>query len=152
MRHFKASLLLTALAATVGLSNASVGAQTQTPKFRSDVVVRGGLLPGATRDHFLTFSGPVAIPGVSLGPGTYVFRGLGPGVLQVLSADREHVYATAFTFPAERPTVTDKYEVWFGEPTTTHSPQRIVAWFHPGEAEGQELIYPSASRPRGNSN
>src|SRR5713226_10573891 len=47
---------------------------------------------------YLTFSGPVEIPGVGLPAGTYIFKIANPNsgldVVQVLSRDRKTVYAT----------------------------------------------------------
>lgn len=150
MRVFRTLLLFSAVAATVGLSAEGIGAQA--PQFRSEVLVRGQAQAGAAGDHFLTFSGPVAVPGASLASGTYLFRRLSPGLLQVMSPNREHVYAVVFAVPAMRPRATDTYEVQLAVTDRPSSPHRIIAWFRPGEASGQELIYPSRSRQRGDGN
>jgi hypothetical protein len=136
-------LLFTALASTILISGASVGAQS--PRFRSDILVRGAVYPGGIDDHYLTFSGPVSIPGVSLGAGTYIFRPVSPGVLQVLSSDRGQTYALMFTASALRDDAADKYEVWFGGSAGATSPPRILAWFRPNERAGQQFIYPAHS-------
>ena len=53
-----------------------------------------------------TFSGPVALPGVTLPAGQYVFRLADPAgdrkVVQVLSADGKTPYGMFFSLPAER--------------------------------------------------
>src|SRR5262252_699001 len=59
------------------------------------------------RTAFLTFNRPVALPGVALGSGTYIFEMVNPtvsfGVVRVLSRDRKIVYLTAFTNEVSRP-------------------------------------------------
>jgi hypothetical protein len=97
-----------------------VAAGAKEPQFRS--VVIQGTAGGATGEHHLTFSGPVALPGVSLGPGTYIFRRPANNILQVTGR-------------------TDQYEVVLGAPLGDGSPRRIEAWFAPGESTGQQLMY-----------
>jgi hypothetical protein len=138
--RFKISLLLAVLVAAAALSGTDAGAQA--PKFRQDIVVQGQAMPGSINDFFLTFSGPLSVPGVSLARGTYLFRNLSPGVLQVMSADRRATYAMAFTVPVEREVASDRHEVTLGEPVAPGSPQRLVAWWVPGATVGQALIYP----------
>ena len=50
------------------------GAQNSTPRFRQTVTVPGltPLAPGS--EYAVWFSGPFAVPGVSLPGGTYLFR------------------------------------------------------------------------------
>ena len=50
----------------------SVGAGAKGPQFRESVTVQG-IRGGSAQEHHLTFNGPVALPGVALGPGTYIF-------------------------------------------------------------------------------
>jgi hypothetical protein len=60
-----------------------------------------------SRTQYLTFSKPVALPGVSLTSGTYIFELADPDaahdVVRVLSRDRKTVFLTAFTTPIDRP-------------------------------------------------
>lgn len=90
-----------------------------------------------------TFSGPVAIPGVTLPAGQYIFRvpDTGGRVLQVLSGDGTKSYAMFFTIPAERLEPADKPEVRFME-TPSGVPAAIRTWWYPGERRGYELVYP----------
>ncbi len=95
-----------------------------------------------------TFSGPVALPGVALAPGQYIFRLADPGTtrrtLQVVSADGRHVYGMFFWIPLRRPEATNEPEIRLRE-APAGSPTAIRALWYPGESTGWELIYP---RPR----
>ena len=125
------------VAAMVAVSGA--GTVAQSPQFTEELTVRG--LPKAwSGDYILSFSGPVALPGVSLAAGTYIFRRPTGNVLQVLSANRQRAYALMQTIPTHRLDTTGQAVV-FGEPLSAGAPPRIVAWFPPGSASGQELIY-----------
>src|SRR5258708_15762355 len=73
-----------------------------------------------------TFSGPVALPGVTLPPGQYVFRLADPAgsrkVVQVLSADGKTPYGMFFSLPAERFGPASTPEVQFMEGQGTSLP------------------------------
>jgi hypothetical protein len=116
-----------------------VAAGAKEPQFRDSVTVQG-MIGGSAGEHHLTFSGPVALPGVSLGPGTYIFRKPANNVLQVTNANRVP-YAMLQTRPISRPARTDRYEVVLGAPVSDGSPRKIEAWFAPGESTGQQLMY-----------
>ncbi len=132
--------LAVALAATSG---ARAQAQDQIPTFEERETVSGEILRGAPSDHHLTFSGPFAIPGVSLPPGTYVFRVPARNVIQVLSPDRASVYAMFLTIPATRPEATGEYEVrWERQ---VEAPPRLKTWFLPDQTVGNDLIYPGGT-------
>jgi hypothetical protein len=97
-------------------------------------------------DFFLTFSDSVAVPGVSLAAGTYLFRfpSTGAKVIQVLKADRSHEYAMFLTIPVEnvdRTLSTDAHEVTWRE-HRADAPPAIKAWFPPGRTTGYEFLYP----------
>jgi hypothetical protein len=98
---------------------------------------------------YLTFSAPVAFPGVTLPAGTYQFihPDCSEHVLRVSSQDGSTVYGTFLTIPDDRVTPTDESEVIFNE-TPAGSPETIKAWFYPGEITGDELIYGPAETPR----
>lgn len=131
--------VFTAVMAAIALT--SGGASAEGPQFRETVTVKG-TLNGAADDHHLTFSGPVSLPGVSLGAGTYIFRRPAANVLQVLSANRRP-YKMVTTVPAARSTPSDRYEIVLGASAAPGAPRRIDAWFVPGESTGQQLIYPT---------
>jgi hypothetical protein len=91
-----------------------------------------------------TFSGPVALPGVTLPAGQYLFRLADPTerkVVQVLSADGKTPYGMFFSLPAERFEPASTPEVQFME-TAAGMPTAIKAWWYPGERTGYEFMYP----------
>ena len=92
-----------------------------------------------------TFSGPVAMPGVTLPAGQYLFRLADPmtsgKVVHVLSADGTKPYGMFFSYPAERFEAASKPEVRFME-TAKGMPAAIKTWWYPGERTGYEFIYP----------
>jgi hypothetical protein len=61
----------------------------------------------STRTQYLTFNRPVALPGVTLHSGTYIFEMPDPDashdIVRVMSRDRKIVYLTAFTHQVDRP-------------------------------------------------
>jgi len=96
----------------------------------------------------VTFSGPVEIPGVGaqiLPPGTYVFKLLDSQadrhIVQVLSKDESHIFATILAIPNYRLKSTDHTVMTFQE-RAVGDPKAIRAWFYPGDNWGQEFAYP----------
>jgi hypothetical protein len=93
----------------------------------------------------LTFSGPVQIPGTTLGAGTYVFKladlESNRHVVQVMDKDEKHVYGLLLAIPNQRLQPSDDPVVLFAE-RSAGSPQAIRAWFYPGETIGNEFVYP----------
>jgi LPXTG-motif cell wall-anchored protein len=117
----------------------------------------GGIVASSTaqtlpdrRTNF-TFSGPVAVPGVTLPAGEYEFKladtNGGSRIVQVMSADGTKAYATFFSIPAERAEISSKPEVRFIE-TSREMPTAIKTWWYPGERTGFELIYPKEQARR----
>ena len=104
---------------------------------------------GAPEDKrvFFTFSGPVAVPGVTLPAGKYLFRlptTIASGerhVMQVLSADGRNSYAMFFGISANRSDYPTKPEVRFME-TAAGTPAAVKTWWYPGDKAGYEFIYP----------
>ena len=94
---------------------------------------------------YLTFSGPVQIPGATLHAGTYRFHLTDPdtsrNVLQVLSNDGATVYAMFHTMPDGRTKVTEDPTVSFRE-TPAGVPPAIKSIFYGGEHRGYEFVYP----------
>ena len=86
----------------------------------------------ATLDQYvishLTFSAPVRVPGATLPGGTYTFKRVLPGVIQVLSKDHMTLYATFMTMPRLRVERTTKQEVVFGEAPASEPPP-VATWF-----------------------
>ena len=104
---------------------------------------------GAPEDKrvFFTFSGPVAVPGVTLPAGKYLFRlptTIASGerhVMQVLSADGRNSYAIFVAIGANRTDYPTKPEIRFME-TAAGMPSAVKTWWYPGDKAGYEFIYP----------
>jgi hypothetical protein len=98
-----------------------------------------------------TFSGPVAMPGVTLSAGQYLFRLANPesgrNVVQVLSADGTKPYGMFFSMRAERVEPAATPEVRFME-TAAGMPAAIKTWWYPGERSGYEFVYPKEQARR----
>ena len=92
---------------------------------------------------YFTFNSPVALPGVALPAGTYIFQHPDINsvhVVQVLSRDGATVYGTFLTIPVNRRSETETPAVRFEE-QTAGVPPAISAWFYPGRTTGDEFIY-----------
>src|SRR5262245_55707823 len=94
---------------------------------------------------YLTFSGPVGLPGVSLGAGTYVFEIANPmtggDVVRVQSRDGKHSYYQGFTTPVSKPpSMRADAMVSFGE-AVKGAPVPIVTWWPTGESTGRQFQY-----------
>jgi hypothetical protein len=97
----------------------------------------------AASKTYLTFSSPVALPGVTLGTGTYVFErvGVAQDIVRVTNKDNHIVYLTAFTTEVTRPaSMTLDTSVVFGE-SRSGSPRRLNVWFPENERSGRQFIY-----------
>jgi len=90
------------------------------------------------------FNKPVEIPNVVLEPGTYVFKladhGNARNVVQVFNDNETRIYATLFTIPKHRDTVSDEAVFQLAERNEA-APMAIDAWFYPGEHTGYEFVY-----------
>jgi hypothetical protein len=92
---------------------------------------------------YLTFSGPVRLPGVTLGAGTYVFERVDGkvDVVRVLSKQRSQLYLQAFTRQVSRPAgLRDDRMIVFQESPRGVAPA-IDAWYPIGSARGHQFIY-----------
>jgi hypothetical protein len=95
------------------------------------------------RMNNLTFSGPVALPGVALTAGTYIFErtDMDPRLVRVSSQDRSRVFYTGFTREVRRPAgMRPDRSVTFGEAPAGVAP-RIAAWYPVGGSTGHQFIY-----------
>ena len=119
------------------------------------VALLGFSAPVAIRAHenaneldrmtYVKFNRPVALPGVALGAGTYIFELPDPidawSVVRVTSQDRRRVYLTAFTRVVDRPKgMRADQVISFGEARASE-PQPIKVWWPTGESTGREFIY-----------
>lgn len=123
-----------------------------TKKLLAGVMVIGAVAAGTLdagafaalpkRTTYLNFGVPVALPGVSLAAGTYIFEMPDPdhawGVVQVLSRDRSQVFYTGFTKVVTRRRGGADTLVSFREaPATT--PQPIAVWWPYGGTTGHQF-------------
>jgi hypothetical protein len=108
-----------------------------------------GVLVGAsahawtTDTNYLTFSGPVALPGVTLPAGTYVFRmpsDSDKNVVQVMNRAETKSYYMGITRPVSRPRKSTELLVTIGE-APANQVRPIQAWFPLGDIAGHAFIY-----------
>ncbi len=100
---------------------------------------------------FLTFSGPVQMPGVTLPAGKYVFRLADTSlhnVMQVFDGDEKQIIGQWFFVPKNRTTeaanaANGKPVVMFREMPEGMTPA-IQYYFYPTDLTGKEFIYPKA--------
>ena len=107
------------------------------------VVIPVAAQPLDKRTYF-TFSGPVAVPGVTLPAGKYLFRFVDPNsrsVVQVLSEDGTTAHALFLTRVAQRAEPSAEPELRFME-TAAGTPRAVQTWWYPGERIGYEFVYP----------
>ena len=102
----------------------------------------------AARTAHITFSGPVSLPGVTLGTGTYIFELTDPvsslDVVTVMDRNRSRVYYTGFTQPVARPAGAVQ-PVSLGEASEGLAP-KIIAWYPEGDSMGHRFVYPKNAR------
>jgi hypothetical protein len=97
---------------------------------------------------YLTFSGPVQLPGVTLAAGTYTFKladlSGGRHVVHVMTKEESpKLITTLMTIPNQRlEPVKDTYIMFQERPAGM--PQAMQAWFYPGRSIGEEFIYPKS--------
>jgi hypothetical protein len=97
----------------------------------------------STRIEYLTFSGPVGLPGVALGAGTYSFQVLDlQGSTSVISVRNRATHQPVFlgmTRQVERPAGATR-PIVLGESAGGLAPP-VLAWYPEGGALGHEFIY-----------
>jgi hypothetical protein len=100
-----------------------------------------------TRDRtFLTFSGAVEMPGVTLPAGTYVFKLADTpsrNVVEVWDRDEKKMLGHWLFVQAERPEVSQDTVVMFKETAAGTTPA-VHYWYYPGERIGKEFVYPKS--------
>jgi hypothetical protein len=104
-----------------------------------------GAIPNARRTTNFTFKSAVALPGVTLPAGSYVFEVLNPDssadLVRVMNPQRSKTYTMQFTRFVHRPQQGDlKATITLGE-ATSGTPQPIKTWFPESETTGREFIY-----------
>ena len=92
----------------------------------------------------LTFSGPVALPGVVLAAGTYSFEvpdvAFSPSFVLVRSRDRRQIYLAQFALIVPRPNEVKAPHVTFGE-SAPGSVRPIQTWFPIDGEAGRRFVY-----------
>jgi hypothetical protein len=93
---------------------------------------------------YFTFNQSVALPGVTLPAGTYMFRLADPDttrrVIQVSDKQGTQSYAMLLTMPAYRTDAAKDSEIRFLE-TPAGAPRAINAWWYVGDSTGYQFIY-----------
>jgi hypothetical protein len=94
---------------------------------------------------YLTFSGPVQVPGAVLPAGTYTFKLADPNgsrrVIQIWDKDAKELITTLLTIPDQMMEAKGDPVVLFSE-RPAGEPQAVKAWFYPSERTGYEFVYP----------
>jgi hypothetical protein len=94
-----------------------------------------------THTNYLTFSGPVALPGVTLAAGTYTFEtspaDTDPNIVRVLTRNGRQVLYTGFTTPVARPSGRVPVVV-FGE-ALAGRPMPIRVWYPTQSSIGHQF-------------
>lgn len=138
-----------ALIAVAVVSTPAARDRADQPRRREEITVKA-VYPEFDREYVVTFSATVVLPGRSLGRGSYIFRRLDSGVIQVLSQDRRETHLVVHTVPTLRANPTGEHVFVLAAGIAADSPPRLVRWFLPGHANGQEMLYPPANAPRAN--
>ena len=97
------------------------------------------------RMTYLTFNTPVALPGVTLPAGTYVFERATPdstlNLIRVSSRDRKKVYLTRSTISVARPrNWSGDRQIVFAERKAGEVP-RISVWYPIDTSIGHKFVY-----------
>lgn len=93
---------------------------------------------------YFTFNQSVALPGVTLPAGTYMFRLANPdtsrNVIQVSDKKGTQSYAMLLTIPSYRTRPAKDSEIEFLE-TPEGAPRAVNAWWYVGDSTGYQFIY-----------
>jgi hypothetical protein len=127
----------------------SIAAAVFTAAFLTAVSTASAQDSNINQRTFLTFSGPVQMPGVTLPAGKYVFRLADTSlhnVMQVFDGDEKHIIGQWFFIPKNRTTeeanaADGKPVVMFREMPEGMTPA-IRYYFYPTDLTGKEFIYP----------
>ena len=99
----------------------------------------------ANKLTYVTFSGPVSLPGTTLPAGTYAFRlADSPAdrhIVHVFNRDETKLFTTLLAVPAERNQAEGDPVVTFAE-TPSDRPPAVRYWYYAGEKAGNEFVYP----------
>jgi hypothetical protein len=109
------------------------------------LVAASGHAWGVSHQNNLTFSRPVALPGIVLPAGSYTFdladSASSLDIVVVRDKARSKVYYMGFTNTVERPAGMSKTAlITFGE-TSANEPPPIAAWYEIGNSRGHQFLY-----------
>jgi hypothetical protein len=94
---------------------------------------------------FLTFSGPVSMPGMTLAAGTYKLELADPdasrNIISVASQDGKERYGLFLTIPDRKIEPSSEPVVMFSE-KPAGTAQAVRVWYYPGQTTGYEFVYP----------
>jgi hypothetical protein len=117
------------------------------------VFAQGGTIDKTT---YLTFSGPVQVPGATLPAGKYLFRianPASPSLWQVFDASGRHLVTSFFFVPTRERTISEvnkadgKPVVRFHE-TVQGVPPAVRILYYPTDLSGSVFMYPKAQAQR----
>jgi len=98
----------------------------------------------AARTQYVTFSGAVALPGVTLHSGTYIFELADPDaahdIVRVMSRDRRTIYLSAFTREIPRPSGMPLTQLVSMREPEAGAPAPITVWWSEAQT-GRQFIY-----------
>jgi len=142
---FHHALLIAVVAVVMSSARVLAQAELEGREFIAYVVPKldGGSLQA--NEHLLVFDKAIQIPNVRLSAGAYIFRLMGPSLLQVTDPTRARVYATFFVIPVYRRADDDGRERIKFLQTFDDAP-RMVEWNIPGQT-GYEFTYPKPKKP-----
>ena len=99
----------------------------------------------ANRTTHLTFSGPFALPGMTLPAGVYTFElvdsSMNLDVVRVVSRDRARQYYAGFTTLVQRPANLPPGQMLTLGEAPAGIPPSILAWYPKGDSMGHQFIY-----------
>lgn len=99
------------------------------------------------RTTFVTFSGPVSVPGTTLPAGTYTFKLLNSdtnrNIVQIFNREGTKLFTTLLAVPATRMEPTGDPVITFKE-TASDRPPAVHYWYYAGDLAGNELVYPKS--------
>jgi len=127
----------------------SIAAAVFTAAFLTAATTASAQDSNVNQRTYLTFSGPVQMPGVTLPAGKYVFRLADTAlhnVMQVFDGEEKHIIGQWFFVPANRTTeeqsqANGKPVVMFREMPEGFTPA-VHFFFYPTDLTGKEFIYP----------
>ena len=101
----------------------------------------------ADRTTYVTFSGPVSVPGMTLPAGTYTFRiadsQTDRHIVQIFNREGTKLFTTLLAIPAQRPEAEGDPVITFKE-TPSDRPPAVHYWYYAGDKDGNELVYPKS--------